>query len=86
MMPGSGVSGDEEEKVEDEELTHDDDDDPALPTVAVGFNDPPGTQYDLMTHFLDSDMFKVYSDPTTQTNKVRIFANDGGDYTRCLER
>ena len=35
---------------------------PALPTTAVGLNEPPAAQYDLMTDLLDADMFKVYSD------------------------
>jgi hypothetical protein len=35
---------------------------PALPTTQGASNEPTGTQYDLMSDFLDTNMFKVYSD------------------------
>ena len=35
---------------------------PEIPTAQGGLNETTGTQYDLMTDLLDTNMFKVYSD------------------------
>ncbi len=35
---------------------------PAFPTETVVLNDPPAAQYDLIVDFLDTNMFKLYSD------------------------
>jgi len=43
----------------------------SLPTVEVVLNETVGALYDLMVDFLDSDMFKVYSD-ILQSDSLRI--------------